>query len=560
MPASLLGLGVAVAFTAFAGTDHQLAQLRGDVISALAYVANWRFVWTDHSYAELFVAPSPVLHYWTLAIEEQFYAFFPLVVAGSMALTAGSRRGLGVSLSLLAMGSVGMTLGLFYSGASSDRIYFGTDARAAEFAVGGLLAVLLHGRIGTRLPGVGAAGVVALALALFFVFSGVVDISTLNVYRGGLTGFAVISAIVIAAAVQPSGPVRSLLGWTPLRELGKISYGVYVFHWPVFLWLDSETTGLGPAALFAARMSVVLALSLVSYRWIEQPIRSGRRLTQWRIWAVGPATALALVAVLLVVTTDAPTSPLDLTGDPTLNATRDAAIDSEIDDTTLTIAVFGDSTALALSKGLFQWFRSTRSGKPVAGITTVGCGLADRGMYRFLGKSRGVTLGCGRLDQKWADSATKARPDLSVVLLGHWDLHDRRLPRDRKWRQPGDPVFDEYLRGEIETAVDLLSASGTAVVWLTIPELRARFEKGNKVDDIEPAKIARYNELLREVETSRPEKVRVVDLAAHVKTLDAVAVERLIPDGIHMTGTSAFELTESWLGAELIEVAEERRR
>ena len=360
MPASLLGLGVAVAFTAAAGTDHQLAQLRGDVISALAYVANWRFVWTEHSYAELFVAPSPILHYWTLAIEEQFYALFPLVVAGLLSLTAGSPRGLGVGLGLLATASVGVTLGLFYSGASSDRIYFGTDARAAEFAIGGLLAVLLHGRLGTRVPGVGAAGVAALALALFFVFSGVVDISTVAVYRGGLSGFALLSAVVIAAAVQPSGPIRSLLAWTPLRELGKISYGVYVYHWPVFLWLDANTTALGPAPLFVARVAVVLVLSLVSYRVIEQPIRRGRRLTQWRIWVVGPSAAVAVVAALLVVTADAPTSPLGLADDPAL-ALEEAelpAFGPETGDTILTVAVFGDSTAIALSKGLFRWLRS----------------------------------------------------------------------------------------------------------------------------------------------------------------------------------------------------------
>ena len=113
------------------------------MLASLFYVANWRFIVTQQSYAQLFAAPSPVLHFWSLAIEEQFYLVFPLVVAGVLALSRGSRRVLGAVLVVAAAGSLGLMWLLYTPGQDPSRVYYGTGTRAFELLLGALLAIVL---------------------------------------------------------------------------------------------------------------------------------------------------------------------------------------------------------------------------------------------------------------------------------------------------------------------------------------------------------------------------------------------------------------------------------
>jgi peptidoglycan/LPS O-acetylase OafA/YrhL len=142
MPAALATLALAIAYGALVATDPgQLARLRGDLLAALFYVANWRFIFSDQSYADLFATPSPVLHFWSLAIEEQFYLFYPLVVAGVLGAARGSRRAFAVALVVLTVLSVGLMIGLYHGDVSLSRLYYSTGTRAAEMLVGALLAI-----------------------------------------------------------------------------------------------------------------------------------------------------------------------------------------------------------------------------------------------------------------------------------------------------------------------------------------------------------------------------------------------------------------------------------
>jgi peptidoglycan/LPS O-acetylase OafA/YrhL len=500
MPASLLTLAGVLVYGVFAASQDQLARLRGDVLWTLAYLANWRFILTQVHYTALFVAPSPVLHFWSLGIEEQFYAVYPLLVAGVLALARGSRRMLAATLAALAAGSVALSSALYAAGASVDRIYFGTDTRAAEFLVGGLLAVLLSGG---PLParaqrGIRAAGSAALALSLLLWTRASLDSSW--PYRGGLGAYALLTAGIVAAAVQPGGAVRTLLSWRPLRWLGRISYGVYLFHWPLFLWLSPERTGLAPLPLLALRLGVVFGLADLSYRFFEQPIRRGRALTAWRPWLAAPAAVAALLAGLWGVTVQAPHEALEFSGNPLAAAAP--------------------------------------------------AGAAGRGPG---GATYAVSPQCARIDREWAESIARNDPDLVVVLMGHWDLHTRRLPGDSQWRAPGDPVFDAYLRSKLLEAVDLLSARGALVVWLTSPVIDPPHGRRPGATHAEPARTLRYNELLSEVEALRPEQLRIVDLAGYfARRARDPAAHRLRPDGVHLTHESAFELMDAWLGEEIL--------
>ena len=135
----------------------------------------------------------------------------------------------------------------------------------------------------------------------------VVDQSDGFLYRGGLTLHALLVVTVIAAALVP-GPVRSALAIAPLRALGLVSYGAYLYHWPIFLWLSPARSGLDGAPLFGLRLAVTLAVASISWYYLEQPILHGRRITGWRPALVAPATAAA-VAVLFVTLPGAVSAP-----------------------------------------------------------------------------------------------------------------------------------------------------------------------------------------------------------------------------------------------------------
>jgi peptidoglycan/LPS O-acetylase OafA/YrhL len=308
MPASLVTLaGIVFLFGPFVADPDQLAELPGDVIAALAYVANWRFILADTSYADLFTAPSPVQHFWSLAIEEQYYLFFPLLTAGLLVIGRGSRRVLaGALVALAALSTLSMVL-LYEPGKDTSRVYYGTGTRAAELLLGAIFAVVIASRpqLLTRIPkqALTAAGVVILAVTAYWWSTVPQDDSWL--FQGGLTVYAMTTVVLLAVILRP-GPVQSALAVEPLRQLGRISYGVYLLHWPIFLWLTPERTHLQAFPLLLLRLAVTFGAALLSFRFVEQPVRTRRALIDPRAWLVAPAAALALclAVVTLGVATD----------------------------------------------------------------------------------------------------------------------------------------------------------------------------------------------------------------------------------------------------------------
>ena len=191
------------------------------------------------------------------------------------------------------------------AGHDPSRVYYGTDTRAQSLLVGAVLAMLLlrvgaiRGRIAG--PALQTAGL-ACAAGLGFLWSTTSEDSAL-LYRGGLLFIAVTVAVVIAAAVQPkAGLLGRALSLPPLRALGLISYGVYLWHWPVYLVLTPGRTGWDGYGLFAVRVLATLAIATLSYRLLEMPVRRGA-FRGWKMsWGLAPAGAMALAVALVLVT------------------------------------------------------------------------------------------------------------------------------------------------------------------------------------------------------------------------------------------------------------------
>lgn len=311
LPGALVVLGAVVVFGATVADETQRAYLRGDVLAALGYVANWRFIATGQAYLDNFRTPSPVQHFWSLAIEEQFYLLLPLVAAAALGIRrtvsmASARWRLGTVLGAIIAASAALNV---WGGLSPDRIYYGTDTRMAELLVGALLGVMLCGRpMGTPTRSVGwrralwVAGPLAMMLSVWIWV--VVPKTASWIYHGGFPAYALLSAVFVAAANDPTNPVARLLRFRPMLWMGRRTYGIYLIHFPLFLWLSPRRTGLSFWPLFGLRVAITLVLASLLFRFVEEPMRVGRPLLGQPLVRLGPFVATLIVISLVAVTAD----------------------------------------------------------------------------------------------------------------------------------------------------------------------------------------------------------------------------------------------------------------
>ena len=309
LPALFTLLAVCMIVGATAERGH-LLELRGDSLSSIFYVANWRFIFEHESYFAQFWRPPLLRHLWSLAVEEQFYLVWPPLFL--LALRLRGRAALPILVGLAAIGSTVLMWVLYSPGSDTSRVFYGTDTRATPILVGVLLAFLwrpsalpdIRNRVRARLL-LEIAGVLGLA-GVLYGFIAMHDYSQAT-YRGGFLVLAICAGVLLAAIVHPRCSLGRLFSLRVPRWIGERSYGIYLWHWPVLAFTRPGVDvhmARGPLALVQAAITV--AIAEVSYRFIEQPIRTGalRRLTlRAPRFVAQPHTPLALttgaVALLL---------------------------------------------------------------------------------------------------------------------------------------------------------------------------------------------------------------------------------------------------------------------
>jgi peptidoglycan/LPS O-acetylase OafA/YrhL len=260
--------------------------LTGDTLASLGYVMNWHLILGSTSYFDPFARPPLLQHVWSLAIEEQFYLLWPLLFIAGMRVLR--RVGLLVAVLATALGSTMLMVWLYTPGVDPSRVYYGTDTRATALLLGAALALVwLPGaipasqsrRVGQALDVAGMAALAGLVASFLFIH----DYQPW-LYQGGFAAVSLATVVTIAAVAHPQARVLpGLLGVQPLRWLGQRSYGIYLWHWPVFMvtrpYADVPFDGW---QLFVVRLAIVLILTEMSYRLVEMPIRSGALAHGWQ--------------------------------------------------------------------------------------------------------------------------------------------------------------------------------------------------------------------------------------------------------------------------------------
>ncbi len=259
--------------------SSMLEKLEKDTVAAVLYVSNWWYIFQDLSYFESFGPPSLLTHFWSLAVEEQFYILWPLIIIVMLKLKI--REGSLFSLILVgALASAAAMTLLYEPGADPSRVYYGTDTRVFSLLLGASLAVIWPSRkLSSSLPPeirwkLDFVGLSALAF-IFYMFWGTDQYQDF-LYQGGMVAISVASMLVVAVMVHPSSRLNTWLSFKPLRWIGVRSYGIYLWHFPVIV-LTSPQWGADAPSLVRTSVQIVLILALASLSWtfIENPIRKG---------------------------------------------------------------------------------------------------------------------------------------------------------------------------------------------------------------------------------------------------------------------------------------------
>ena len=561
LPALFLMLGAVALFTATWAPVDMLQRLRGDAFATIGYVANWRFIASGQSYFAQFASPSPLQHVWSLAIEEQFYLVWPLVFLVLLRVTRGSRAALFSITAALAAGSALLMGMLFTPGTDPARVYYGTDTRAQSLLVGAALALLLdRRRVGTTRRGRHLLHGVAIAAGglLLLAWSRTPDDASW-LYRGGLGVTALLVAVVIASVTaETPGPLGRVLSVRPVRWIGAISYGLYLWHWPVYVALTSQRTGLDGPALILLRLGCTVAIATASYYLVEMPIRRGA-LRGWRVRVVTPVTALAVAVAFVAVTATIPATGL---GPGVANAKPGTAPALEQQPAAPAApgvvrgVLIGDSVAFTLGVGFEQVEPPTLQ---ITNAGVLGCGVIRGDAY--IGNNWYPNAPkCEHWSDSWPDLIQSRQAKVAVAFWGAWDMFDRRVDgRVLRW---GTPDLDQFLTSELEHAVTVLTSTGVRVVLLTAPyyqppDLASRADRYQSL--FERPRVDHWNDLLRSVAQTHQSQVTVVDLHDYLdpdgQFVNSIAgVDDVRSDGIHFTPQGA-DVVARWLSPRILRVA-----
>ncbi|MEM7141458.1 MAG: acyltransferase [Actinomycetota bacterium] len=602
-PALFLVLGFLSIYLAIVNDPEIIDRWTGAIVSALTYSANWHEIAADVSYFEQFGAPSPLKHVWSFAIEEQFYLFAPLfLIAG---LRWGGRRGREILLAFSVLGTLASAWWMarvHVEGEDPSRAYYGTDTRAQALFVGIALALIvnLYGGVRTE-RGRNLAALAAYPATAVHLWA-VLTVSERDAWlfeRGGFLLIALAAAVAMFGLSQeaPWSPLHRLFASRPFRYTGKISYGLYLYHWPIYLLVTPGRAGalfgtenITGYPLLAFHLSLTVLVSVVSFHLIEQPFV--KRTWPFSVRSLVPSTAAfggavavgVILSGLLIAHTRVPpeiterivfVEPAGAEVDGLGAAPAESDSGAEIDavpevaagDETIRILTVGDSVMDQIGVTLVDWTLAN----PDAGIVAfneahIGCGTVREGLKRV---PEGLEGPVGDVCSDWAEPVDPAtvteydivswptildefQPHIVVTHVSPWDVTDRLVPglNGDEWTNVGESVFDDYARSEFQAAIDLLTSQGASLYILEGAPLNREIAPQN-----DPARIAALNDIVGMLADDAGDTVTMVDYPGWVGPVGSDQELARRDDGVHISDGGLDEVV-AWLFGEIgVEVA-----
>ncbi len=615
LPALLVMLvGVAIIVKIFSGPG-QFAGLRLDSLSTLFYVANWHFIVAGGNYFDATAQPSLLQHMWTLSIEEQFYIVWPPVVLVLLHLGRKLRpsRRLWPVFAVAVSGAIASAVDMrlsFQGGASVMRLYEGTDTRSQDILIGAALAIGMamwaqarpsqpappsdadhpaqvvraHPAAGTagvfpapphrrdlrRRRGLGIKPIIAWeitpqpvraalqAVGWLTVLAGVMMVWRVTgpgsfLFEGGFFLFALGVAVVIFCVVTTqSDSLSRSLGNPVFRYLGKISYGTYLWHVPLFALFSAQRLHLDGYPLLVVRVAITLVVATGSFYVVEEPIRRRRTrtFTEWRAWLL---TAGSFVGV--VVVTVAATLPSAAEAASPVRVQGVAYVGPPVK-----VLVFGDSVAWRLGFAMLASQPQNSYDVSIDNGAIIGCGLVRSSQYLLYGLAHPEVPQCNpaspAADQwpaQWRGDLEQFDPNVVVVLAGRWEVSDRLI--DGHWLHIGEPAFDATVRQSLEQAVQVGTSTGALMVLMTSPCFApVEQDNGQVWPEDTPARLNAYNAIVRQVAAEHPATVQLDDFGAQLcpggayqESFNGVQIRD--GDGMHIAPTAA---AGDWLDARVL--------
>jgi len=533
LPALAAFLLAVVIATTILGDVSQRHDLPGGVLSAVLYVSNWNLIAQHQSYFDQFTSLSPLQHLWSLAIEEQFYLVWPLVV---IACLSRSRRLLIVITAVATVISIGLMM-FFLGSGDPSRSYYGTDTRAFALLIGALGALFAwHLRpSGRKAHLAGLLGLGALAASLLFIHD-----DDRWMYRGGFVFFAVLALGLIILS-SGSNLVSKVMSHPILRKIGFLSYALYLWHWPIRVFatdtrLSLPDTAIGSVGGIAVRLLLTFAAAWLSMELIERWFRrSNLGVARFGIAWIAIGSILVASAFIAAPSTGS-TVATNFGADQV--AQRQKNLQLKGDSTLPKLMIVGDSVAITLDNGIRH---VTDRKVSVVGGAELGCALlTSPKVMTFTGQWEQTGSACPDHNAYWSKLIVAQHPDVVVMLIGAWDLYERDWGNGAV--APGDPEFDQNYRQAMNDSLESLSATGAEVIVLTTPCFEPLAgEKAGPQYDLE--RVQRIAQLQREsVDTfntsGQSAPASIVDLQSitcdngFTKTRDGIAWR---PDGVHFS-------------------------
>ena len=586
LPASLVCIVAVVVAQRVFGAFDPIAT-RDEIPWVLLPVYNWHQLLQQHSYADIFRgAQSPFIHYWSLAIEEQVYLVVPVAVLLLLNRVPSAARRQRVLVAVtLALAVVPLAT---FAAAGPQGVYFATWSRLAEVMVGVLLAWWV-GRhpLPAWIPRAGVAALAAVVVAMVVTPSG----EQAWAYRGGLPVLAAATAVILAACATP-GPVQRWLRFAPLTYLGRISYGIYLIHWPIALIVADQLPGAAAPVRMVLITAAAIAVAALSFHGFEQRILA-RSLPTWRTLTAAVAVSAAVLVGAWVVlpverlpttdvaaydaartaavalqaappTPDATTNPVTTpdtasTAAPVVHpaqggaAARPQVVPTAAATTTVAarrpmrVILTGDSTAVGVGEGAVDYLASHPGNGEISVTATGGCGLLTGGELSVDYLNRGLQVNCPLALEQTRQLAAAAHPDAVVAMVSLIDVWPRSWDHGQTWVRPMDEEFNRRLRADYGAFVDALLPNTACVVIVrgadSAVKIRGRFVPE---ESFRNGSRAALDQVVADLVAAHPGRMAVLDLNEWFDGSRPPGDDGR-PDGIHPDQPTAAAIAERWL-------------